>query len=125
MLVVRACYRPCATFSEGFLDGTKRRFFTLQAQWNVEGICLRAKCHGAPTLEASGAWAHVDLDTDLWNLAWKISYFPVLRVHLHYRLITQIGRVNELASGSIELPKDRKSTRLNSSHLGISYAVFC
>src|SRR5437899_5056027 len=24
-----------------------------------------------------------------------------------------------------ELPADRKSTRLNSSHLGISYAVFC
>src|SRR5437899_4024347 len=24
-----------------------------------------------------------------------------------------------------EYPKDRKSTRLNSSHLGISYAVFC
>src|SRR5438045_5424395 len=23
------------------------------------------------------------------------------------------------------VPKDRKSTRLNSSHLGISYAVFC
>src|SRR5205814_9914197 len=29
-------------------------------------------------------------------------------------------------SGLLELPKtDRKSTRLNSSHLGISYAVFC
>src|SRR5437899_6382940 len=28
--------------------------------------------------------------------------------------------------GRIEpLPEDRKSTRLNSSHLGISYAVFC
>src|SRR5215831_12907226 len=26
---------------------------------------------------------------------------------------------------SLELFKDRKSTRLNSSHLGISYAVFC
>src|SRR5256885_4189219 len=25
----------------------------------------------------------------------------------------------------IELPRDRKSTRLNSSHLVISYAVFC
>src|SRR5205814_2997904 len=25
----------------------------------------------------------------------------------------------------IEKPQDRKSTRLNSSHLGISYAVFC
>src|SRR5262245_57424661 len=30
-------------------------------------------------------------------------------------------RVNAVASG----PIDRKSTRLNSSHLGISYAVFC
>src|SRR5205814_6491623 len=28
-----------------------------------------------------------------------------------------------LSSG--ELERDRKSTRLNSSHLGISYAVFC
>src|SRR5262245_66681070 len=26
---------------------------------------------------------------------------------------------------SIEIGEDRKSTRLNSSHLGISYAVFC
>src|SRR5205814_9785179 len=26
---------------------------------------------------------------------------------------------------AIQLPIDRKSTRLNSSHLGISYAVFC
>src|SRR5438045_6037832 len=26
---------------------------------------------------------------------------------------------------STEKPRDRKSTRLNSSHLGISYAVFC
>src|SRR5256885_3733103 len=25
----------------------------------------------------------------------------------------------------VELPRDRKSTRLNSSHLVISYAVFC
>src|SRR5262245_62574323 len=27
--------------------------------------------------------------------------------------------------GSYEIGEDRKSTRLNSSHLGISYAVFC
>src|SRR5262245_65390707 len=26
---------------------------------------------------------------------------------------------------ALHLPTDRKSTRLNSSHLGISYAVFC
>src|SRR5256885_6666787 len=30
-----------------------------------------------------------------------------------------------LAGGSIEIFADRKSTRLNSSHLVISYAVFC
>src|SRR5262245_64917500 len=35
-------------------------------------------------------------------------------------------RVNALmARGSSPPMQDRKSTRLNSSHLGISYAVFC
>src|ERR1035441_10154492 len=33
------------------------------------------------------------------------------------------GRADECASARGE--SDRKSTRLNSSHLGISYAVFC
>src|SRR5205814_10369735 len=30
-----------------------------------------------------------------------------------------------LAGAGLALDQDRKSTRLNSSHLGISYAVFC
>src|SRR5205814_10269306 len=30
-----------------------------------------------------------------------------------------------LAAGILPMMEDRKSTRLNSSHLGISYAVFC
>src|SRR5262245_62290898 len=29
------------------------------------------------------------------------------------------------ATGGVDAFEDRKSTRLNSSHLGISYAVFC
>src|SRR3989454_7296654 len=33
--------------------------------------------------------------------------------------------VNAIAPGLIETDIDRKSTRLNSSHLVISYAVFC
>src|SRR5262245_64539605 len=32
---------------------------------------------------------------------------------------------HERRSGSVLAREDRKSTRLNSSHLGISYAVFC
>src|ERR1035441_8116477 len=35
------------------------------------------------------------------------------------------GMINNALSFGPELTQDRKSTRLNSSHLGISYAVFC
>src|SRR5205814_559149 len=35
------------------------------------------------------------------------------------------GLSPKIDGGSITLRRDRKSTRLNSSHLGISYAVFC
>src|SRR5947199_2103209 len=34
-------------------------------------------------------------------------------------------RVGEVRFTVLAAPQDRKSTRLNSSHLGISYAVFC
>src|SRR5205814_3797108 len=37
---------------------------------------------------------------------------------------TVTGDSNTAAS-SVDSKRDRKSTRLNSSHLGISYAVFC
>src|SRR5262245_62640917 len=35
------------------------------------------------------------------------------------------ARSRDAASGAGDRGEDRKSTRLNSSHLGISYAVFC
>src|SRR3712207_6846981 len=34
-------------------------------------------------------------------------------------------RPRQRARGVVERPEDRKSTRLNSSHANISYAVFC
>src|SRR5262245_66182218 len=34
-------------------------------------------------------------------------------------------RCMPIAVGAFPMQRDRKSTRLNSSHLGISYAVFC
>src|SRR5262245_62550421 len=34
-------------------------------------------------------------------------------------------RIGRLHPFRVRTPEDRKSTRLNSSHLGISYAVFC
>src|SRR5437899_8792548 len=34
-------------------------------------------------------------------------------------------RADQIVAAHARLARDRKSTRLNSSHLGISYAVFC
>src|SRR5437899_7597553 len=41
-----------------------------------------------------------------------------------YPLLRELEK-NEVIKGEWEASTDRKSTRLNSSHLGISYAVFC
>src|SRR5438045_7132763 len=49
--------------------------------------------------------------------------------HLVRRVLVQLAAMirahGEWAGGHEGHPLDRKSTRLNSSHLGISYAVFC
>src|SRR5262245_62834224 len=55
------------------------------------------------------------------ELAWaarrKLELFPDMHLELVEEASREPPRIN---NGS-----DRKSTRLNSSHLGISYAVFC
>src|SRR5688500_19825258 len=39
--------------------------------------------------------------------------------------VEHVGRPEAGAPADLEIVEDRKSTRLNSSHLVISYAVFC
>src|SRR5256885_11346777 len=51
-----------------------------------------------------------------------LFFSPVAELRSYARLLRQRNRVDE--ARSIEM-LDRKSTRLNSSHLVISYAVFC
>src|SRR5205814_8065934 len=46
-------------------------------------------------------------------------------VHLPERLAAGGLRRGEPGGQQLARERDRKSTRLNSSHLGISYAVFC
>src|SRR3712207_5900590 len=41
------------------------------------------------------------------------------------KIIPGMGQIGDLATAEKEMKKDRKSTRLNSSHANISYAVFC
>src|SRR5205814_10463630 len=74
------------------------------------------------------------LDREVFAKVWQL---PVGRINL-FLLDTDISENNaedrlitaELYGGDQEMRMrqeiiDRKSTRLNSSHLGISYAVFC
>src|SRR5205814_8735421 len=56
----------------------------------------------------------------------KIIQVDVVENDEKDRIKETIRRVEKSAAGNkIILEADRKSTRLNSSHLGISYAVFC
>src|SRR5438045_1069165 len=45
--------------------------------------------------------------------------------HIHGNDPSAIARIEQELDGLKRVQRDRKSTRLNSSHLGISYAVFC
>src|SRR3712207_7809306 len=56
----------------------------------------------------------------------RLCYFE----HAYRRVKVRSGQPREFLQGGLELvgvpaPEDRKSTRLNSSHANISYAVFC
>src|SRR5439155_5335408 len=121
MLVIRARDRTGAASADDLFDRAKCRFLSMQAKRNVERVRLSSKGHRAPALEPGSAWAHVDLDADLRNLAGKVCDLPVLRIDLHDRLITEIGRVDELAIGPIELPENAQlahlEKRLASSHI--------
>src|SRR5205814_7965533 len=48
---------------------------------------------------------------------------PVVDRRAYVEQLDQSGRLGQ--GTQAQLGQDRKSTRLNSSHLGISYAVFC
>src|SRR5262245_40149808 len=74
---------------------------------------------GLPHLAPCRMHVQVDVDYITQPPMCEKSDFP-------RRNLRRIGfgakRISEVSCGSIE---NRKSTRLNSSHLGISYAVFC
>src|SRR3712207_6850725 len=66
------------------------------------------RVHGADAVMAGGAAADLHLDLERRQIELVVEDRDVLR-----RLLEEIHR------------RDRKSTRLNSSHANISYAVFC
>src|SRR5690606_28222297 len=51
------------------------------------------------------------------------AYYPV--THAIYTVVQTLFGTSALAHHAVQVGIDRKSTRLNSSHVKISYAVFC
>src|SRR5204863_60668 len=76
---------------------------------------LRAKCR---RLKSEGKLGLVVID-----------YLQLVRstgsVENRVQEISQITRALKALAKELDVPVDRKSTRLNSSHVEISYAVFC
>src|SRR5690606_41986998 len=72
--------------------------------------------HSFPTRRSSDLVKAADSSTAWTSVVMRLA-----------RQDTKITRKTAITSpkGSMAKPKDRKSTRLNSSHVKISYAVFC
>src|SRR5688500_19463137 len=53
------------------------------------------------------------------------AFLTVKLFHVDVSIVEGVCQVGRGAAGHAAADRDRKSTRLNSSHLVISYAVFC
>src|SRR5471030_1851991 len=70
--------------------------------------------------------SHIQCGSELARDAFRL--FPKFQMRTPaYPLPPDSAHSTPVSTGSNQTPEttDRKSTRLNSSHLGISYAVFC
>src|SRR3712207_7029160 len=79
------------------------------------------------TLFRSGAAARWGLASDDWDLLLRRYRLPEPRMALASAVLLHASAAMDISDGLAgDLGKlDRKSTRLNSSHANISYAVFC
>src|SRR5438034_3772736 len=103
----------------------------MQKTWLLLGLCLPALGHaqaGAPRVEVV---AHEDqrrVDVLVDGKPFTAYIYPTtttLKKPTLYPLRTASGKLVTRGWPLEPRPGDRKSTRLNSSHTVISYAVFC
>src|SRR3712207_9352681 len=102
------------------------RMVTSDLSERVSGSCCGGRC---------AVWIVFFFNDTATTEIYTLSLHDALPIFAMNALIGILGdqRVNQLAKISAKnpisrymiLPLDRKSTRLNSSHANISYAVFC
>src|SRR5205814_5397446 len=98
------------------------------------GGCAGGDLHSFPTRRSSDLLYQLTHSTLQVGLLSLCELFPLLTLTIvggaiadafdRRRLLLWTEALLAVVSGGLAF-KDRKSTRLNSSHLGISYAVFC
>src|SRR3712207_7180728 len=77
---------------------------------------------GVRAASAQGVWRQLIYSADLLEVA--LNLWPRGRDN-NLDLEGQVFPHDDIELGSFVVQLDRKSTRLNSSHANISYAVFC
>src|ERR1039458_2116424 len=102
-------------FSSGFAD---RCHFPIQAVWYPSSGCESTSPIVGNPCHSSAFCAQGCREGGYGEPA---SWVTNMHVCCEYNPVRSVAREGEQA---VAATKDRKSTRLNSSHLGISYAVF-
>src|ERR1039458_9705910 len=88
-------------------------------------IAVSGRPLGIPHLEALGSVTDVRVEALIWGGAKGVAR-PAVGPLYETRFGSDAQFGGAYLPADFKLPElDRKSTRLNSSHLGISYAVFC
>src|SRR2546426_5977569 len=101
MTLTTVLYLSCFFFS------SRRRHTRLQGDWSSD-VCSSDLSQAASALVPRSSWA-------IWSTIERRSWRDDAMVR------ASAGRMVATTANT----RDRKSTRLNSSHLVISYAVFC
>src|SRR5690606_40023328 len=102
---VQTCALPILGFTKNSFD---RSAFDVQ----IHGVYFRS----VNLVPEKDSWGH---EMDLLLDTWAVHYTRYIA------FLTDLAQFPSVEICSFKPYKDRKSTRLNSSHVKISYAVFC
>src|ERR1022692_1755825 len=96
-----------------------------QARWPDGPACPRCDCQKLSFLKTRGIWACLGCRKQFSVKVGTIFEDSAISLGKWLTAMWLVANCNNVSSYAAARDLDRKSTRLNSSHLVISYAVFC